>query len=459
MFNFSIIQKSQLEGAERIDPEYYQPEYLSAAAQIKRGPYKSLGELCLKITDGSHQTPAYQESGIPFLMVKNVREQQINFDQDISFISDSFDKTLKHCKPVPGDILLTKVGSVGISAVVPELAPNFNIFVSLAVLKDCKNIDKYFLSTFLNSRYGKFQAIRASKGISQPDLHLEDIREFLIPIFEKKIQTKISKNVISARDLFKKSQALYLQAENLLLDELKIKDFDDSEDLFYTISSKEIISSSRLDSQHFQPLVNKLIKIVSDKGGVSIGGIELFNKRGVQPSYTEDGEVEVITSKHLGSTSINYDNLDKTTIEEWKSNKTAQIQQYDTLIYTTGANIGRTNCYLENKKSLASNHINVLRVKQLNPIYLSVFLNSFLGKQQVNKFVTGSAQAELYPTDISKFVVWNAPLEIQKEIAELVIKSHEARKKSKELLEQAKRDVEDMIDSARSLRVERGGGD
>lgn len=445
---FSIIQKSQLEGAHRLDAEYYQPEYLYAATQIKKWPYNKLGELCSKITDGSHQTPTYQESGIPFLMVKDVREQQINFDQDISFISESFDKTLRHCKPIAGDILLTKVGSIGISAVVPENTSSFNIFVSLAVLKDCKNIDKYFLSTFLNSRYGKFQAIRASKGISQPDLHLEDIREFLVPIFEKKLQAKISKNVIGARDLLKRSQILYLQAENLLLDKIGLKDFNLTEDLTFVINHGDTVRSSRLDAQHFQPLVKRLIKTILGKGGISIGEIEFFNKRGVQPLYVENDEVKVITSKHLGATSISYDNLDTTMLKEWESNKTAQIKKYDTLIYTTGANIGRTNCYLEDNKALASNHINILRVKQLDPTYLSVFLNSFLGQQQVKKFMTGSAQAELYSSDISKFVIWNAPMTIQKEIAELVKKAHEARKKSKELLEEAKRKVEEMIEKA-----------
>jgi len=33
---FSIIQKSQLEGADRIDAEYYQPEYLLISELLRR---------------------------------------------------------------------------------------------------------------------------------------------------------------------------------------------------------------------------------------------------------------------------------------------------------------------------------------------------------------------------------------------------------------------------------------
>lgn len=39
---------------------------------------------------------------------------------------------------------------------------------------------------------------------------------------------------------------------------------------------------------------------------------------------------------------------------------------------------------------------------------------------------------------------------------DIVRQSHEARKKSKELLEEAKRKVEEMIDSTSSLQVEKG---
>jgi len=44
-----------------------------------------------------------------------------------------------------------------------------------------------------------------------------------------------------------------------------------------------------------------------------------------------------------------------------------------------------------------------------------------------------------------------------KKIAELVRKLYETRKRSKELLEEAKRKVEEMIDLASSLQVEKGG--
>ena len=41
----------------------------------------------------------------------------------------------------------------------------------------------------------------------------------------------------------------------------------------------------------------------------------------------------------------------------------AHIQQNDLLIYTTGAYIGRTNVYLRDAPAMASNHVNMLRLR------------------------------------------------------------------------------------------------
>lgn len=47
----SIINKSQLEGAHRIDAEYYKPEYLEILKRLNTLKTVTLGEFC-KISDG-----------------------------------------------------------------------------------------------------------------------------------------------------------------------------------------------------------------------------------------------------------------------------------------------------------------------------------------------------------------------------------------------------------------------
>jgi len=49
---YSIIKKSQLEGALRLDAEYYQPEYLDAANKITGIKYTTIKKLAEKVFSG-----------------------------------------------------------------------------------------------------------------------------------------------------------------------------------------------------------------------------------------------------------------------------------------------------------------------------------------------------------------------------------------------------------------------
>ncbi len=59
-----------------------------------------------------------------------------------------------------------------------------------------------------------------------------------------------------------------------------------------------------------------------------------------------------------------------------------------------------------------------------------------------------SGQLELYPSDIRKFLVWDAPDSFQKEIRKLYDQAAEKERQSSELLEQAKKRVEQLIEEA-----------
>lgn len=115
-------------------------------------------------------------------------------------------------------------------------------------------------------------------------------------------------------------------------------------------------------------------------------------------------------------------------------------------MYTTGANIGRTNIYQSAKKALASNHVNILRIKGEDPSYVAFVMNSFIGRMQTEKLSAGSAQAELYPKDIAKFLIPFVASEIQQRIREKIIVSLALKKQSTALLDVAKHAVEIAIE-------------
>lgn len=141
-----------------------------------------LKNLTHSINDGTHFTPTYTDSGVPFLRVTDVQSEHINFDK-LKFISDEEHQFLiKRCKPEKGDILYSKNGTIGIPKVV-NWDWEFSIFVSLALIKpNHSKINSNYLSLLLPEEVIWKQIRVRSKQGTVTNLHLEEIREFVIPL-------------------------------------------------------------------------------------------------------------------------------------------------------------------------------------------------------------------------------------------------------------------------------------
>ena len=158
--------------------------------------------------------------------------------------------------------------------------------------------------------------------------------------------------------------------------------------------------------------------------------------------------------KHILEHDLNYDGFEKTCESNWKKQKKARVKRGDILTYTTGANIGRTACYSISKPALASNHVNILRIRNENPEYVAFVMNSLIGRLQTERLSAGSAQAELYPKDIEKYLIPFTEEKTQQEIVASIKESRALKAQSKHLLECAKRAVELAIEQDEQAALE-----
>ncbi|MDX4069959.1 restriction endonuclease subunit S [Aliarcobacter skirrowii] len=152
---------------------------------------KTVYELCTKITDGTHSTPKYIDSGIPFLSVKNISQGVISFD-DTKFISiEEHNLLSKRCNVEKNDILYTKVGTTGIAKVV-DTDIEFSIFVSIALLKPKKDlISSMYFQHILNSPNCYEQSQSRTRGVANRNLVLNDIKQIFFPLPPLKTQQKV----------------------------------------------------------------------------------------------------------------------------------------------------------------------------------------------------------------------------------------------------------------------------
>ncbi|MDD2366898.1 MAG: restriction endonuclease subunit S [Desulfuromonadaceae bacterium] len=145
----------------------------------------SLGELCSKITDGTHQTPTYVEHGRMFLSAQNIKP--FKFMPEIhKFVSEqAFQDCIKNRKPELGDVLVARVGAgIGEAAVIDQDI-EFAFYVSLGLVKPIhKALYNRFLAMLFNSPMGVAYSKGniASGGTSAGNFNLEKIRTFPVPL-------------------------------------------------------------------------------------------------------------------------------------------------------------------------------------------------------------------------------------------------------------------------------------
>ena len=188
---------------------------------IEHWDNKTLGEICYKITDGSHNPPkGVANSKFLMLSSKNIFNDLINFDSPRFLKEPDFIKENKRTNIKPNDVLLTIVGTIGRVAVVPESIGKISLQRSVSVLKpNGKVIDSRFLMFLLQSKLKQLSS--KSRGVAQKGIYLRQIREFpvaLPSIPEQKHIVKILDKAFVAIDKAKANAEKNLQNSRELFD-------------------------------------------------------------------------------------------------------------------------------------------------------------------------------------------------------------------------------------------------
>ncbi|MBE9106560.1 restriction endonuclease subunit S, partial [Nostoc cf. edaphicum LEGE 07299] len=197
---------------DRLDAEYYQPKYDQVEEVIKNCGflYHNLGSLIEPIQNGFDYRE-YTEKGTPYIRVGDVKNGQINFESAVKIPITMADVD----KPVGlqvGDILFTRKGSFGNSAVVTELEVNGIISSEIMLVRltsaSKKEVLPEYISLFLNSKFGYLQVERRVHGVAYYSISQPDLANLLIPILPKPQQQNIVEKINSSFSLKLKSKQL-----------------------------------------------------------------------------------------------------------------------------------------------------------------------------------------------------------------------------------------------------------
>lgn len=191
-------EKQQLIKNGKIKKEKALPEISEAEKPFdipKSWKWVRIGSILNKLVDGTHKTPKYTETGIPFVSVRNISSGKLDLN-DTKFISEAEHKLLiERCKPKRGDILLSKVGTTGIPAKV-DTDIEFSLFVSVALLKFNANlVDIDFLVYAILTPDFQKQCKEHTRGVGNKNWVIIDIANTIFPLppldEQKRIVTKL----------------------------------------------------------------------------------------------------------------------------------------------------------------------------------------------------------------------------------------------------------------------------
>jgi restriction endonuclease S subunit len=454
MPTYSIIKKSQLEGALRLDAEYYQPEYLGIEEKLQTFPHTSLKHYAEKVFSGPFgstlKSESYQETGIPFIRISDIGDLFIE-NQGLVFISPSEHERIHSTYLSAGDIVLSKIGTVGrLSVISDELGEvnisENNIGIRLSKLSKEKKIALLFL---LLSKYGQDQLLRKASGNIQLKLNVSDVESIKVPIFEESTLKELEKlytNFLSKRN---ESNSLYTQAENLLLEELGLKDFESDGELWSVVMLSEVKTAGRMDAEYFQPKYEKLFKGLKKNNPRLLGDLATMQK-GVEPgseAYSEEGKlfIRVSSISKFGLADKDQKYISDKLYQELKEDYEPKVGE---ILLTKDASPGIA-CVLDEKvEGIVSGGVLRLKIKEdIDSEYLTLCINSVVGQLQAERDAGGSIIAHWKSEQVKQVQIPVLPIKTQQKIAELVRTSHVARKKAKELLEEAKRKVEELIEA------------
>lgn len=143
---------------------------------------RPIRELATMVVDGDHNPPKRVPEGIPHLTARNIQGSQVRVEGCTYISPADFRRVRARYSPEAGDVIITCVGTIGRTAVVPpelEFSADRNL---AAVRVDPAVLEPHYLKIVLDAPSWQELMAAASGSTAQPHLYLRDIRALTVPV-------------------------------------------------------------------------------------------------------------------------------------------------------------------------------------------------------------------------------------------------------------------------------------
>ncbi len=444
-------QSSSIRKDKRLFPDDTEPDKKYYYVIPSNWVWTKIGVILSKLTDGTHKTPKYVSKGlrnaIKFVSVKDMSSGHLDLTNTKYISQEEHEDLYKRCDPKPNDVLLSKVGTTGVPAIV-DTDEQFSLFVSVALMRfDTTKILPKFLYWLIYSPIIQQQAVDNTRGVGNQNWVLDKIANTWIPIPPVEEQALIVERIDEIMPVVNE----YEEMENRLvalkeafpgnlsdavlqaavMGQLTEQDLgEDSSRLVEEIqkTKKQLLSDkiiSRDNSCKTQPIdqSDDLPEIPSNWTWVRLGSLCSKIGAGSTPAggskvYVKSG-IKFLREQNIHNSGLMMDGLVFITDEINASMKGSQVQAKDILVNITGASIGR-NALVPDDFDIANVNQHVLIVRLIDDrlrhyIHLCLqsphIFNQMMDKQMGDK-------PGLSATKVANFLIPLPPIEEQQRIVD-----------------------------------------
>jgi restriction endonuclease S subunit len=448
----SEIKFSQME--DRMDAEYYKPEFLQME-EILSNQSSTFQITNLKkdiIHPKEFKREYSQTGGIPFLRVTDIIRGYID-TSNVEFVYPL--ANIDYNKVYEGDILISRSGTVGIPAIVTEEFNGASISADFLILRlktqiQDRIIVPYYIYIFLASKYGIAQTQRNLIGCVQKHINTEGLSAIKIPIPSPSFQSHIESLVKTAREKRKEAQRELQEAEEMLEKALGWKGLELNHERAFETSVSHL--ERRFDPEYFKPRYERIKKVLLAKNAKPLSeGVKIVTKR-TDFRKTPDKIIKYVAIADIDPESSQIISHTEMPAYQAPSRATYEIKEGCILTATSGNSTGtkrHASCFVTEKENdfICTNGLVPLQPKEsTEPLYLLFYLKSPFFLEQVRRELTGAAIPAISLEDMKQILIYLPSKEIQKKISKLIEASNQLRTESRDLIEQAKRKVEEMVE-------------
>lgn len=463
MASITTVRFNSLDLSARIDAEHYSPRFTPTLLLLKKLRTVKLRRTLHEPVKTGH-TPSTKNSAyynpevVKFVKTDNLREDRID-TFDVQFLSELGNTQIASSEVRPDDVIVTIIGAteeiIGRAARIHSDLGRANINQNIALIRS--RIPAGYLTVFLNSCYGREQLIWLSRQTGQVNLNCREVEELEIPIFSERFIATIHELNNQRHALLINSGKIYAQAEQLLLSELGLQDWKPARALTFVRRYSQAAQAGRMDAEHFHPKFDGLRERIRryPNGFLRITDITVNSDETIEPAAHAEDDYRYIELADINQVIGTIESANEIKGKDAPSRARMLLRAGDVVASTVEGSLDKVALVSEEYHgAIGSTGFFVLRPRMVQSGYLLALVKSIIVREQMRRESSGTILAAVPAKSLRNIIVPNIPSEKRDEIAQLVEKSHAARREAKALLEKAKRAVEIAIEEGEERAIE-----